>query len=44
MLIDHDRNILRREFTHRSDQPKLLYYMVDMCLIAAAVQGVRSLC
>ena len=44
MLTEHDRNILRREFTHKWDQPKTLYYMVVMCSIAAAVQGVRSLC
>ncbi|KAI0708285.1 hypothetical protein C8Q76DRAFT_770326 [Earliella scabrosa] len=39
MLTEHDRNILRREFTHKWDQPKTLYYMVVMCSIAAAVQG-----
>lgn len=41
MLTEADRTVLRREFTHKWDQPKTLYYMVVMCSIAAAVQGVR---
>ena len=41
MLTDEDRNVLRRELTHKWDQPKTLYYLVVMCSIAAAVQGVR---
>lgn len=40
MLDDADRNILRREITHRWDQPKTLYYLVILCSVAAAVQGV----
>ncbi|KAI0767794.1 hypothetical protein C8Q74DRAFT_1370501 [Fomes fomentarius] len=39
MLTEHDRVVLRREFTHKWDQPKTLYYMVIMCSVAAAVQG-----
>ncbi|KAF8908823.1 hypothetical protein CPB85DRAFT_1222505 [Mucidula mucida] len=39
MLDDADRNILRREITHRWDQPKTLYYLVILCSVAAAVQG-----
>lgn len=43
MLTEHDRVVLRREFTHKWDQPKTLYYMVIMCSVAAAVQGVSLL-
>ncbi|KAH9934461.1 uncharacterized protein BXZ73DRAFT_45706 [Epithele typhae] len=39
MLDDHDRHMLRREFTHKWDQPFMLYYLVVMCSLAAAVQG-----
>ncbi|RPD60525.1 hypothetical protein L226DRAFT_387707 [Lentinus tigrinus ALCF2SS1-7] len=39
MLNEADRFILRRELTHKWDQPKTLYYLVVMCSIAAAVQG-----
>ena len=42
MLDDNDRNVLRREFTHKWDQPATLYYLVIMCSIAAAVQGVSK--
>lgn len=41
LLTDADRNVLRREITHKWDQPFTLYYLVVMCSIAAAVQGVR---
>ncbi len=41
MLTDEDRRFLRREVTHKWDQPKTLYYLVVMCSLAAAVQGVR---
>ena len=43
MLDDEDRRVLRREFTHKWDQPAMLYYLVVMCSVAAAVQGVRLL-
>ncbi|KAI0696769.1 hypothetical protein C8T65DRAFT_583196 [Cerioporus squamosus] len=39
MLTEEDRRVLRREFTHRWDHPKTLYYLVIMCSVAAAVQG-----
>ena len=41
LLTEADRAVLRREVTHKWDQPFTLYYMVVMCSIAAAVQGVR---
>ena len=41
LLTEEDRTVLRREFTHKWDQPFTLYYLVVMCSIAAAVQGVR---
>ena len=41
MLDENDRHILRREFTHKWSQPLTLYYLVVMCSVAAAVQGVR---
>jgi hypothetical protein len=39
LLTDDERNILRREVTHRWSHPMSLYHMVIMCSIAAAVQG-----
>lgn len=38
-LTDDDRNVLRREVTHRWSQPLTLYWLVIMCSLAAAVQG-----
>ena len=43
LLTEEDRTVLQREFTHKWDQPFTLYYLVVMCSIAAAVQGVRPL-
>lgn len=40
-LTEEDKAIFRREITHRWDQPKQLYYLVILCSMAAAVQGVR---
>ena len=40
-LTEEDRAVLRREVTHRWDHPKELYWLVIMCSLAAAVQGVR---
>lgn len=40
LLDDEDRHVLRREITHRWSQPGQLYYLVIMCSMAAAVQGV----
>ncbi|EMD37517.1 hypothetical protein CERSUDRAFT_114155 [Gelatoporia subvermispora B] len=39
LLTDEDRNVLRREITHKWDQPKTLYWLVIMCSLGAAVQG-----
>lgn len=41
MLTEDDKRVLRREYTHKWDQPKTLYYLVILCSIAAAVGGVR---
>ncbi|KAJ7616321.1 hypothetical protein DFH06DRAFT_1365471 [Mycena polygramma] len=38
-LTMEDRDALRREYTHRWDQPKTLYYTIGLCSVAAAVQG-----
>ena len=38
-LSDEDRNILDREVSHRWSQPFTLYWLVVMCSMAAAVQG-----
>jgi hypothetical protein len=39
-FTDVEKDIFRREFTHRWDQPATLYYLVVLCSVAAAVQGV----
>ncbi|THV01101.1 hypothetical protein K435DRAFT_718319 [Dendrothele bispora CBS 962.96] len=39
LLDEDDKNVLRRELTHKWDQPKMLYYLVVLCSMAAAVQG-----
>ena len=41
-LSEDEKILLRREVTHKWDQPWELYYMVILCSLAAAVQGVRS--
>ncbi|KIP02928.1 hypothetical protein PHLGIDRAFT_130455 [Phlebiopsis gigantea 11061_1 CR5-6] len=38
-LTEEDKVFLRREVTHRWDQPWQLYYLVILCSLAAAVQG-----
>ncbi|KAF9071032.1 hypothetical protein BDP27DRAFT_1322661 [Rhodocollybia butyracea] len=38
-LDEEDKNVFRREITHKWDQPKMLYYLVVLCSMAAAVQG-----
>lgn len=40
ILSEEDKAILRRELTHRWSQPWELYYLVILCSLAAAVQGV----
>ncbi|KAJ7057018.1 hypothetical protein C8F01DRAFT_340670 [Mycena amicta] len=39
MLTEEDREVIRRETTHKWRQPTALYYTVILCSIAAAVQG-----
>ncbi|KAK7455856.1 hypothetical protein VKT23_010893 [Stygiomarasmius scandens] len=39
LLDEDDKNVLRRELTHKWDQPVMLYYLVVLCSMAAAVQG-----
>jgi hypothetical protein len=41
-FTDTEKDIFRREFTHRWDHPSTLYYLVILCSVAAAVQGVSS--
>ncbi|GLA30379.1 hypothetical protein ACMYSQ_001633 [Aspergillus niger] len=38
-LTEADKEILRREQTHKWSQPWQLYFMASMCSLAAAVQG-----
>ncbi|KIM20111.1 hypothetical protein M408DRAFT_309162 [Serendipita vermifera MAFF 305830] len=38
-LDEEDKIVLRRETTHRWHQPKDLYFLVALCSLAAAVQG-----
>ena len=40
-LSEEDKNVLRRELTHRWAQPAQLYFLVVLCSLSAAVQGVR---
>jgi hypothetical protein len=42
LLDEDDKDTLRREVTHKWDQPKVLYYLVALCSMAAAVQGVNA--
>ncbi len=42
-FTEDEKNIFRRELTHRWDHPGTLYYLVILCSVAAAVQGVSSL-
>ena len=42
LLTEEDKAILRRELTHRWDQPIQLYYLVILCSLSAAVQGVSG--
>ncbi|TNY22032.1 hexose transport-related protein [Rhodotorula diobovata] len=39
ILNDEDRNVLRREVTHKWDHPWQLYFLTICCSMAAAVQG-----
>ncbi|KAG6813695.1 hypothetical protein H0H92_008543 [Tricholoma furcatifolium] len=39
LLTEEEKESLRRELSHKWDQPKMLYYLVVLCSLAAAVQG-----
>ncbi|EEB96638.1 hypothetical protein MPER_04195 [Moniliophthora perniciosa FA553] len=39
MLTEEDKELLRRESTHKWSHPITLYYLVVLCSMAAAVQG-----
>ncbi|KAF5386171.1 hypothetical protein D9615_002387 [Tricholomella constricta] len=39
LLTDEDKEALRHEITHKWSQPRMLYYLVILCSVAAAVQG-----
>ena len=39
-LSEEDKEVLRREETHRWDQPKRLYILVICCSLGAVVQGI----
>jgi hypothetical protein len=41
-FTEAEKDIFRREMTHRWDHPATLYYLVILCSVAAAVQGVSS--
>ena len=43
-FTEEEKVIFRRELTHRWDHPGTLYYLVILCSVAAAVQGVSSGC
>ena len=42
-FTETEKEIFRRELTHRWDHPGTLYYLVILCSVAAAVQGVSWL-
>ena len=42
-FTEAEKDIFRREYTHRWDHPATLYYLVILCSVAAAVQGVSCL-
>jgi hypothetical protein len=42
-FTETEKDIFRRELTHRWDHPGTLYYLVILCSVAAAVQGVSWL-
>ena len=41
-FTEAEKDIFRREMTHRWDHPGTLYYLVILCSVAAAVQGVSG--
>ncbi len=42
-LDESDKVALRREISHKWDQPRVLWYLVITCSMAAAVQGVCTI-
>lgn len=38
-LTQEEMTVIEREYTHRWSHPRRLYFLVIMCSIAAAVQG-----
>lgn len=38
-LSSEDKEVFRHEISHKWDQPKMLYFLVGLCSLAAAVQG-----
>jgi hypothetical protein len=38
-LTDEELEVLRREFTNKWSQPKLMYLVIILCSACAAVQG-----
>lgn len=44
LLSDADKDILRREITHKWSHPMSLYHLVVMCSMAACVQGMGKPC
>jgi hypothetical protein len=43
-FTEAEKDIFRREMTHRWDHPATLYYLAILCSVAAAVQGVSGSC
>ena len=43
-FTEAEKDIFRREMTHRWDHPVTLYYLAVLCSVAAAVQGVSGGC
>ncbi|GAA5919070.1 hypothetical protein JCM6882_003711 [Rhodosporidiobolus microsporus] len=39
LLSEEDKEVIRREVTHKWDHPKTLYFLVVCCSMAAALQG-----
>lgn len=42
-VSDEEMAVLERELSHRWSQPRLLYLVIVMCSICAAVQGMGAL-
>ena len=42
-VTDEELGVLEREMSHRWEQPRLLYLVIVMCSVCAAVQGMGAL-